>query len=185
MDQAARTRALPVEYAALGCLADSRMHGYELQRTLSRRVGSLWRIASSQLYNVLHRIEEDGWIDSTRESDSARPSRTVYRITPKGEAAFESWLGAPVEHLRDIRVEFLAKIYFARRRGHEVATKLVAAQMDVLESLEAGLARRVGLESDDEVFGRIVVSFRRKRVRSMIEWLEENRESLSGTEGVR
>lgn len=154
------------------------MHGYELRQRLKEGLGELWRIASSQLYNVLHQMESRDWIKPSLETASARPARTVYRVTPAGRRAFEAWVGQPVNHLRDMRVEFLAKVYFLRHRSSAAVSDLVEEQVEVLKRLEVSLERRRGIESDDETFGEIAVSFRRKRVRSMIEWLEESRQQL-------
>ena len=175
-------RSLPVEYAVLGLLHDAPMHGYELRQRFERGLGDLWHIATSRLYSVLHRMEERGWAHPHVEADSPRPSRTVYRITDLGEEALSAWLLEPVEHLRDMRVEFLAKVYFARRRGAGAVSTLVDRQKEVLLALEAGLAERNELESDDFGFERVAASFRRRRMQSMIEWLDESRDLLIGTE---
>ncbi|MFC2077899.1 PadR family transcriptional regulator [Candidatus Bipolaricaulota bacterium] len=185
MDYSVDARSFPVEFAALGILAEGPMHGYELRRRLGEGLGALWRIASSQLYAVLHRLEKRGWIDPRVESEGGRPSRTVYAITAPGERALEGWLATPVEHLRDMRVEFFAKVYFLRRRSLAAVSELVEAQIRTLEELESKLSRRKALESDDAGFGEMSASFRKKRVRSMIEWLEENKDALRRTEESR
>jgi PadR family transcriptional regulator AphA len=184
MEQEA-ARSFPVEYAALGLLAESPMHGYELRERLHQALGALWHVATSQLYSVLHRLEERAWVEPQVQSTAGRPARTVYRVTPEGERALDRWLTRPVEHLRDMRVEFLAKVFFVRRHGADAVSRLVDRQIAALAALEAGLAARGRLEGADERFGRIVASFRRHRMRSMIEWLEKSRELLSGTEVER
>ena len=183
MEQRPDRRALPVRFAALGFLVESPMHGYELRQRLTDGLGTLWGIASSQLYNVLHRLEDEGWIDSHAESDSSRPTRTVYAITPTGMRSFESWITSPVEHLRDVRVEFLAKIYFLRRLSPERIDAFVESQIRLLENLESKLSRRRRLEIDDAQLGEIAVSFRTKQIRSLIDWLKESQGALGETEG--
>ena len=39
--------------------------------------------------------------------------RKMLRLTPRGREAFAEWVRNPVEHGRDFRLEFLAKLYFA------------------------------------------------------------------------
>ncbi|MGB2983845.1 MAG: PadR family transcriptional regulator [Candidatus Bipolaricaulia bacterium] len=171
-------RSFAVDYAALGLLTERPMHGYELREQLRRGLGALWRIASSQLYSVLHRLERRDWIASHVESQTGRPSRTVYEITPSGARAFDAWVTAPVEHLRDIRVEFLAKVYFLRRATPSRVADLVDAQTGLLEELESSLTRRGRPESDDVGLDGIMLSFRQQQMRSIIEWLKENRDML-------
>jgi len=182
MESSLEARSLPVQYVVLGLLLEEPRHGYELRKQLELRLGVLWRIASSQLYSVLHRLEDRGWASARVESEGPRPSRTVYAVTAEGAEAFAAWVTAPVAHLRDVRVEFLAKAYFLRRRAGDALRRLLEAQIEVFEGLEAGLARQERLESDDAQFGAMVVSFRRMQMRSMIEWLRGQVPSAERTE---
>lgn len=168
----------PTAYAALGLLMERPMHGYELGRSLESGFGELWRIASSQLYAVLHRLEDAEWVESAQEEGDASPPRTVYHVTRPGREAFEAWVAAPVAHLRDMRTEFLVKTYFLRRRGAQPVDDLMARQAALLDETARGLEARGGVISDDPVFGEIVASYRVGRMRSMIRWLEETRERL-------
>jgi len=157
------------------------MHGYELRRRIRTGLGPFWRVASSQLYSVLHRLEARGWVVSQEDEVDARAKR-IYGITPRGQEAFEAWIGAPVEHLRDLRVELFAKLYFLRRRAPKGIARFVERQIAVLRRLETHLADRTGLGGDDPGLGRIGVSFRRHQLRSTTQWLAEHLEELQETE---
>ena len=179
MEYPSRSRGLAVEHAILGFLLDAPMHGYELRDRLAQGLGAFWRIASSQLYQVLHRLEEQGWVEcTTAEARSAGPSRTVYRTTHTGEEAFWKWTTSPVQHARQIRVEFLAKVYFLRRLAPDRLTRLVEGQITVLRELEGHLSERSSIETDDAGLGALALSFRRSRIGCTIGWLEENRHRL-------
>jgi len=154
------------------------MHGYELRARLEDGLGSLWRIASSQLYNVLHRMEERGLISSSLEPGERHSSRTIYTVTMEGQRELQIWLSKPVAHLRDMRVEFLAKTYFLRRRSLDRVGELIDAQIAVFREKEAGLSGCAGVESDDEEFAQAVASFRRQRMSDMIDWLQSMRSVL-------
>jgi DNA-binding PadR family transcriptional regulator len=182
MESALEARSLPVQYVVLGLLLEESRHGYELRKELEIRLGALWRIASSQLYSVLHRLEDRGWVSVREQSEGSRPSRKVYTATGEGAEAFGTWVSAPVAHLRDVRVEFLAKAYFLRRRSGDALHRLLEAQIEVLEELETGLTRQERLESDDAAFGAMLVSFRRMQMRSTIEWLRGQAASAARTE---
>lgn len=183
MEYARRSRGLAVEFAVLGFLIDSPMHGYELRDRVARGLGSFWRIATSQLYLVLRRLEEEGWVDCVVESGSAGPSRNVYRIADRGERAFWDWATSSVLHVRQIRVEFLAKVYFLRRLAPERLAQLLAAQRQTLRELSDHLARRSRLDTDDEVIGALAASYRRRQVSNTLRWLEESEQLLlSGRE---
>ena len=177
-------RSYAVEFATLGFLIRTPKHGYALRRELRESLGALWRIASSQLYSVLHRLEDKGWIEAQdEESDGGRLPRAVYRITSDGEAAFWQWATSPVRHLRDVRIELLAKLYFLRRLAPERVTTLVDDELDALRQLARRLAVREFIESDDRVFGRLALSFRTSQVASTLKWLEAHRDALADAMG--
>jgi len=182
MDERRGRESYPVDKAILGYLIDGERHGYELSERLSSGLGPLWRIAPSQLYSVLHRMEKEGWIASRVEPQGGRPPRRVYRILPKGERAFWSWATSPVRPLRRIRVEFLAKVYFLRRHAPERLPDLIDAEIRVIDGFAERLAD-ARVESDDPRFGEIVISFRKSQADGAIEWLRENRKLLE-KEGV-
>ncbi len=179
MEYHSRSRGLAVEHAILGFLLEAPMHGYELRDRLAHGLGAFWRIASSQLYQVLHRLEEQGWIECTTvEARSAGPSRNVYRTTKEGNAAFWDWAMSPVRHVRQIRVEFLAKVYFLRRLAPHRLARLVEGQIAVLRKLDGHLNERSGIETDDAGLGALALSFRRNQIGCTIGWLEENKRRL-------
>ena len=172
-------RSFAVEYVALGFLIESSMHGYELRERLSAGLGTVWRVAASQLYNVLGRLERKGLVTRRVEPQEGRPSRNVYAVTPKGEQAFWSWVVSPVRHLRDVRVEFLAKVYLLRRLAPERVPALVDAEIESLTRLKGHLARKGRIESDDRSFGRFALRFRQSQIENTIQWLTDSRAQLT------
>jgi DNA-binding PadR family transcriptional regulator len=185
MEYSRRSRGLAVEFAVLGHLVEAPMHGYELRDRLSVGLGGFWRIASSQLYKVLHRLDEQGWVSCVVESPSAGPSRTVYRATADGSEAFWDWATSPVQHVRQIRIEFLAKVYFLRRLAPDRLSALVDRQLDVLRELYGHLSTRQGIETDDVDLGRLAASYRRSQIAGTIRWIEEHeRKLVSGRENT-
>jgi PadR family transcriptional regulator AphA len=184
MEYQGRSRGLAVEHAILGFLLEAPMHGYELRDRLAQGLGSFWRVASSQLYQVLHRLHEQGWVECTTvEARSTGPSRNVYRTTDTGEEAFWKWATSPVRHARQIRIEFLAKVYFLRRSAPDRLAALVEGQIAVLRRLDDHLNERPSIETDDAGLGALALSFRRSRIRCTIDWLEEyKRHLLEGKE---
>jgi PadR family transcriptional regulator AphA len=178
MEYTRRSRGLAVEHAVLGFLVEAPAHGYELRDRLVRGVSSFWRIASSHLYQVLHRLEEEGWVARAVESGSAGPARNVYRITGTGKSAFWNWAASPVRHVRQIRVEFLAKVYFLRRLAPDRLEELVAGQIEVLRELGEHMSARPRLKTDDVGLGELAASYRRSQVEGTIRWLVENEPKL-------
>ncbi|MBW2128399.1 MAG: PadR family transcriptional regulator [Deltaproteobacteria bacterium] len=160
-----------VEYVLLGSLVQGPRHGYEIIRFLESDLGTTWRVGTSQLYSVLKRLEHKGLVRSTVETQETRPSRRVFSLTGEGKKVFESWLHTPTRHVRDMRVEFLAKLFFIRKCSREKGNELLDAQIRVLESIRDKLLRSRERETDP--FSRLVWGFRLETIRAWMTWLEQ------------
>lgn len=170
-------RGFPAEYGVLGLLLDGPAHGYDVQQRLQSGLGGVWRIAWSQLYNVLHGLEERGWVRSSTGESSSGPPRHTYAVTALGKRAFFEWAAAPVARLRDARVELLAKLYFLRRhRPEELQPLLERQSAALLQAVGEGTAAGDG----DPWVMAIAASFRRHQTESALAWIDEVRRSLEG-----
>jgi DNA-binding PadR family transcriptional regulator len=70
------------------------VHGYDVRRELlSWDVADWASIQPGSIYHALRKLAEEGLLEEVAtEQVGARPARTTYRITPKGEGEFESLL---------------------------------------------------------------------------------------------
>ncbi len=168
-------RGLPTDYGVLGLLLDGPAHGYDLQQRLHVGLGPVWRVAWSQLYSVLHGLEERGWVRASTSKGSGGPPRHAYAITPGGRRAFFEWAVAPVARLRDVRVEFLAKLYFLRRHRPEELEPLLERQS---EALRRAVGEWAAAGDGDPWVMMITASFRRHQTESALAWIDEVRNSL-------
>lgn len=172
---------LMLEHSLLGFLRQRSMHAYEIYQTLNRAraLGLVWRLKQSQLYALLSRLEQASYIGSTLEPQGSRPPRKVMHLTPKGRAAFERWLTSPVEHGRDFRLEFLAKLFFAAQEAPETVTELIAAQRDVCQTSLAGLLARARTIRTERSYDWLVLKFRIGQLEAMLAWLDTCAETLA------
>lgn len=159
------------EYVLLGALLSGEMHGYELMQFLSSALEMTWRVSTSQLYVLLKRLEKQECLGSRAEEQGVRPSRRVFHITPKGKKEFLAWLQQPVHHVRELRVEFLCKLFFFDHLALAGAKDLVEGQIRVLEHLLARIRRDP--KKDESEFMKVVYSFKTQSVECMLSWLTE------------
>jgi PadR family transcriptional regulator, regulatory protein AphA len=110
------------ELAVLGLLSLGERSGYELKKAAEAGVGYVWTAAKSHVYAVLPRLVEGRFAKVRRVTQERRPDKQVYRITPKGQRAFQEWLESPIEE-RGSRSPFLLKVFFG---GHMRRDALVA-----------------------------------------------------------
>jgi len=85
-----RSRAQSLEFALLGLLSQSPLHGYELRKRMGTIFGPFRALSFSVLYPQLRRMVEAGLIEETVVDSPSRRSRIVYDITDKGQASFEN-----------------------------------------------------------------------------------------------
>jgi DNA-binding PadR family transcriptional regulator len=94
-----------LEFAILGLLHESPMHGYELRKQLTTKLGAIRAaISYGSLYPTLRRLQAAGWI--TEDAEAAPPAaeevplltgrrgRVVYKITAEGKERFLSLLAS-------------------------------------------------------------------------------------------
>ena len=111
MTQAA---ALSPEYVLLGFLNQQPAHGYDLHERIEAELGQIWHISLSQTYNILNRLETQGYIAGVLQEQEKLPARKRFRLTAAGRRRFEDWLSTATESsTRAIRVEFITRLYFA------------------------------------------------------------------------
>lgn len=170
---------LTIELGLLGYLRPGPLHGYEIHQRLLQLdgPGMVWRIKQAHLYALLGKLEEIGLIQSTLQAQETRPNRRVYRLTEAGQDAYWKWVTAPVSTPRQIRQEFMVKLYFAHRENQEIATALIENQLSVcqgwLENHQEQLNATPG-----ESFSRSVYQYRLGQIQAASGWLEQLKAGL-------
>lgn len=83
-----RSRSESLEFALLGFLSQSPLHGYELRKRMVAIYGPFRALSFSVLYPQLRRMMVAGLIAESKVESISRRSRIVYEITKKGTARF-------------------------------------------------------------------------------------------------
>ncbi len=161
-----------LEFAVLGLLRESPMHGYELRKRLNTSLGVFRAFSYGSLYPCLKTLVQQGWLaeESGRAADdpratplSNRRARIVYRLTAEGKERFEELLDQTGpdawedEHFgvrfaffgqtsRDVRMRVLEG---RRSRLEERLAKMRASMARTREKLDAYTLelQRHGMES--------------------------------------
>jgi DNA-binding PadR family transcriptional regulator len=160
----------------LGFLMLGPRHPYELHQEFDRELGRVWQLGQSHLYAHLKQLAEAGLVSVKTETQPNRPARHVCHITPAGQEAFLTWLHQPTQHVRHIRLEFLARLYFFRRLSLPGLEQLVAEQKALFQSRIESLSRAIA-ETEDE-YWRLVLEFRQSEIETIIRWLDRCLQSM-------
>ena len=177
------TSTLTIEHALLGFVYERPSHGYEIYQQLSAATGlwQVWRMKQSQLYALLTKLEDEQYLVTTLQPQEARPPRKVYALTAEGRAAFEQWLGTPVEHGRQMRLEFLTKLYFAYRQGPTVVLPLLQQQTELCRQWLDTLQTEAATAPQSPSFAHAVQEFRISQIDAFLAWLNTCQQTLLQT----
>ena len=165
---------LTLEHALLGFVRTQPTHAYEIHQRLEQAeaLGLVWHLKQSQLYALLARLEEAGYLASTTEPQGNRPPRKVLQLTPSGHAAFTRWMTTPVEHGRDFRQEFMAKLFFAQQDGSKTAAALLELQRNACQRWLAGLRGQLAVVDPSRTYETLVLRFRIGQLEAILTWLD-------------
>lgn len=158
-------------------------YGYDLARQFGagQPLAEIIHLEPGMLYHHLKRLDRAGWISGSLEPQGSRPPRQIYTITDAGREELSRWLTEPVARTREIRLEFLVKLFFARRINPELAARLVAEQREtfrrIIASLSEQRAAAAQAEADDDrsgdrTFVREVLDLRLAQTRAALDWLD-------------
>lgn len=81
-----------LELAILGLLKERPMHGYELRKQLSQKLGFFWTVSFGSLYPTLKKLERRGVVKKVFPPQETSRRKQVYQITDTGEQEFLSLL---------------------------------------------------------------------------------------------
>jgi DNA-binding PadR family transcriptional regulator len=164
------TQVSATEAAVLGLLEPGERSGYDLQQLARGSVGYFWAPARSQIYAVLPRLVAAGLAEPLDLVQGRGPAKRLYRITPAGREALESWLeNGPIGPEPD-RNLLLLKVFFGELmrperlreqvRERRLEAEQLKAELDAIEDEAAArastdtfaaLTRRYGYEWADAV----------------------------------
>ena len=84
-----------LEFAVLGLLHESPMHGYELRKRLTNRLGAFRALSYGSLYPCLKSLVQQGFIAESTDPSAPgnRRSKIVYQLTAEGKEHVQELLG--------------------------------------------------------------------------------------------
>jgi PadR family transcriptional regulator, regulatory protein AphA len=124
-------------YVILGMVSREARSGYEIKALVDETTRFFWAASYGQIYPELKRLSKSGLVEGVDASRGER-KRTVYAITPDGEAALVDWLRQPPATY-EMREEGLLKLFFAGALPPAAAAEILGWMRDH----RAGLAERL------------------------------------------
>jgi PadR family transcriptional regulator AphA len=164
-----------MEYILLGFVAQGPIHGYDLHKKIGDRqgIGLIWRIKQSHLYALLDNLEKEGLLVSRTLSGDAFQARKEFQITAMGRRNFEAWLTSPVQHGRDMRQEFLAKLFFILDDNSGLKKNLIQEQISVCSEWIVKLKEDNSKQANHFPYAHLIMKYRISQIQAMLDWLNE------------
>jgi DNA-binding PadR family transcriptional regulator len=158
------------EPVILGVLMTEAMHGYEINKFMSEYLDNVWHISTSQIYLILQRLEKNKMVTGTITFQENWLSKKIFTITAEGKEKFLDWVRRPTRHVRNIRTDFLTKLFFFNYLKLQDGFGLVEAQIDLLKDLR----EKVEFERNHQQDGyrKVVLGFKLGQFDACISWLK-------------
>lgn len=141
-------------------------HGYDVARHFAPDgvLGSVLTLSRPVVYRAIKQLEAAGLVEASEAVGVRGQLKWTLACTLRGKKAARQWLQSPVEHLRDMRSEFLVKFLLMQRAGVDTA-EFVRSQRDALEERTSGLIASTGRDA--------VSLWRREQARAALRFLDE------------
>jgi DNA-binding PadR family transcriptional regulator len=129
-----------LELAILGLLFEAPVHGYELRKRLSVRLGGLRVISYGSLYPALRRLTRAGLIaeETAPATGWSRRTRRVYRITAEGKERFAELIADAGPQAFDDD-GFGVHLAFFSRTPAEIRMRILEGRRRAVEERREGL----------------------------------------------
>lgn len=123
------------DQVCLALVAEGPVHGWAIVKLLAPDgdIGRIWSLSRPLTYRSIERLTVDGLIERRQIG-----RRAELRVTSSGVRTTHRWRSEPVEHLRDLRTEFLIKLRLDERVGassNDLARRQLAELEPVIRAL--------------------------------------------------
>ena len=135
---------MSLKHGLLGLLTIRKSSGYDLSKLFQESLSFFWVANQSQIYRELDKMEEIGWVVSSKVEQDARPNKRVYGITKEGNQELIRWLKEEnAEDLAVVRNPLLMKLFFSAKVEREHAIALLKSYRKLCEEARAEIAAQV------------------------------------------
>jgi DNA-binding PadR family transcriptional regulator len=182
-----------LEFAVLGLLRESPMHGYELRKRLNTSLGVFRAFSYGSLYPCLKALVGQGWLaeengsgpEETRAPLAGRRARIVYRLTAEGKERFEELLDQTGPDAWEDE-HFGVRFAFFGQTSQDVRMRVLEGRRSRLEERLAKM--RASLARTREKLDTYTLELQRHGMESVereVRWLNELIESEREGRGQR
>jgi len=176
---------MSLKHGLLGLLTLRKSSGYDLSKLFQESLSYFWVANQSQIYRELDKMEDTGWVVSSKVEQDARPNKRVYAITKAGNAELVRWLkDDSAEELGIVRNPLLMKLFFSAKVDREHAIRLLGNYRQIcVQAREDIYAQAAEIGSVDETAAKPAywlysINYSIAYYDFQIKWIDETVERL-------
>lgn len=160
-------------------------HGYQIKKTIADELSDFTQIKLPTIYYHLERMEKDGMLLASSEKPGSRPEKTIYGITEKGIASFNSMLNGLLDF--EYRPTFPSDgvFYFSDSiKVEDIAEHLknyIVKLQRVIESIKKHKNETLKFVPEDtKMMVQIIFSHHERHYQAELDWANETIQRLGG-----
>ncbi|CAH1850818.1 PadR family transcriptional regulator [Convivina intestini] len=97
----------------LGILAGGPHTGYEINDILQNQLAHFFDGSYGMIYPTLKKLSQDGLVTSQQITQTGKPNKNIFAITPAGQTAFQKAVVMPTDD-ETFKSDFLMRLYFSQ-----------------------------------------------------------------------
>lgn len=169
---------MDVKTVCLGMLTEGEASGYDLKKEFESSFGHFFAAGYGSIYPALNALARDGLVECRHIPQKGKPDRKVYKITEAGRDRLLEALQNPSPSHK-VRSEFLATMCFSHlmSRG-QIETVLDNRVEEITDYLRLFKEFESNCMKDWPSGARFVLGFGQTMMKTMLQYIEENREML-------
>ena len=169
---------MSIRHGLLALLERSPMYGYQLRHEFERSTGATWPLNVGQVYTTLARLERDGLVEQTGESDE--DGKVVYRLTDAGHAELTGWFATPLGATDRPRDELAIKVALALTTpGVDVRAVLQTQRTATLRHLQELTRLKAVADGSEDTAWLLVLDSMIFRAEAEVRWLDHSETRLA------
>ncbi|MBB5787371.1 PadR family transcriptional regulator [Jiangella mangrovi] len=169
---------MSIRHGLLALLERSPMYGYQLRHEFERSTGATWPLNVGQVYTTLSRLERDGLVEQTGESDE--DGKVVYRLTDAGHAELTGWFATPLGATDRPRDELAIKVALALTTpGVDVRAVLQTQRTATLRHLQELTRLKAVADGSEDTAWLLVLDSMIFRAEAEVRWLDHSETRLA------
>lgn len=135
----------------LGLLKESPKHGYEIKKRIKDILSIFAGVEIKSIYYPLKKLQQEGYLSRRSTKSGRRPTRFVYTLTAKGEAAFEDLLYKSLLEFKRPLFSLDLSLYFLPYMQPATGLRRLRARIQLLHKLIAGLSAFIGVQKEKNI----------------------------------